>query len=74
MQAKQTRSSLNPLSSPQRSRQAVRTQMWTLVGARMRAFGSRVLGMSIFPWGCVTDTRERWSCHLSFYDPKVEGG
>ncbi|PKI57874.1 hypothetical protein CRG98_021713 [Punica granatum] len=30
-------------------------------------------GRSTFPWGCVTDTRERMSLHLSFYDPKVEG-
>ncbi|PKI36353.1 hypothetical protein CRG98_043254 [Punica granatum] len=42
--------------------------MWTLVGARMRAFGSRGLGVSTFPWGCVTDTRERRSRYLSFYD------
>ncbi|PKI51882.1 hypothetical protein CRG98_027715 [Punica granatum] len=52
----------------------VRTRMWTLVGARMHAFGSRGLGVSTFPWGHVTDTRERMSHHLSFYDPKVEGG
>ncbi|PKI70960.1 hypothetical protein CRG98_008693 [Punica granatum] len=30
--------------------------------------------VSTFPWGRVTDTRERRSRHLSFYDPKVEGG
>ncbi|PKI39122.1 hypothetical protein CRG98_040487 [Punica granatum] len=48
--------------------------MWTLVGARIHAFGWRGLGVSTFPWGRVTDTRERRSCHLSFYDPKVEGG
>ncbi|PKI66329.1 hypothetical protein CRG98_013291 [Punica granatum] len=30
--------------------------MWTLVGARIRAFGSRGLGVSTFPWGRVTDT------------------
>ncbi|PKI38939.1 hypothetical protein CRG98_040671 [Punica granatum] len=48
--------------------------MWTLVGACMRAFGSRSLGVSTFPWGRVTDMRERRSRHLSFYDPKVEGG
>ncbi|PKI48974.1 hypothetical protein CRG98_030641, partial [Punica granatum] len=54
--------------------EVVRTQMWTLVGARMRAFGSRVLGVSTFSWGRVTDTRERRSRHLSFYDSKVEGG
>ncbi|PKI70263.1 hypothetical protein CRG98_009340 [Punica granatum] len=30
--------------------------MWTLVGARMRAFGSRGLGVSTFLWGLVTDT------------------
>ncbi|OWM75168.1 hypothetical protein CDL15_Pgr012654 [Punica granatum] len=53
---------------------AVRTRMLTLVGARMRAFGLRGLGVSTFPWGRVTDTRERRSRHLSFYDPKVEGG
>ncbi|PKI75887.1 hypothetical protein CRG98_003721 [Punica granatum] len=53
---------------------AVRTRMWTLVGAHMRAFGSRGLGVSTFPWGRVTDTRERRSRHLSFYNPKVEGG
>ncbi|PKI73052.1 hypothetical protein CRG98_006547 [Punica granatum] len=35
--------------------------MWTLVGARMRPFGSRGLGVSTFPWGCVTDTREKES-------------
>ncbi|PKI48297.1 hypothetical protein CRG98_031306 [Punica granatum] len=52
----------------------VRTRMWTLVGARMRAFGSRNLGVSTFPWEHVTDTRERRSHHLSFYDPNVEGG
>ncbi|PKI68949.1 hypothetical protein CRG98_010629 [Punica granatum] len=51
------------------SRQVVRTRMWTLVGARMHAFGSRGLGVSTFPWGRVTDTRERRSRHLSFYDP-----
>ncbi|PKI78894.1 hypothetical protein CRG98_000755 [Punica granatum] len=56
------------------SRQAVRTRMWTLVGARMCAFGSHGLGVSTFPWGRVRDTRERKSRHLSFYDPKVEGG
>ncbi|PKI48951.1 hypothetical protein CRG98_030649 [Punica granatum] len=56
------------------SRQAVRTRMWTLVGARMHAFGSCGLGVSTFPWGRVTYTRERRSRHLSFYDPKVEGG
>ncbi|PKI70941.1 hypothetical protein CRG98_008674 [Punica granatum] len=43
-------------------------------GPALRAFGSRGLGVSTFPWGCVTDTRERRSRHLSFYDPKVEGG
>ncbi|PKI70254.1 hypothetical protein CRG98_009331 [Punica granatum] len=47
----------------------VRTRMWTLVGARMRAFGLRGLGVSTFPWRRVTDTRERRSRHLSFYDP-----
>ncbi|PKI61609.1 hypothetical protein CRG98_017984 [Punica granatum] len=52
----------------------VRTRMWTLVGAYMRAFGLRGLGVSTFPWGRVTDTRERRSRHLSFYDSKVEGG
>ncbi|PKI77675.1 hypothetical protein CRG98_001905 [Punica granatum] len=40
----------------------------------LRAFGSRGLRVSTFPWGCVTGTRERRSRHLSFYDPKVEGG
>ncbi|PKI77277.1 hypothetical protein CRG98_002346 [Punica granatum] len=45
-----------------------------LSGPALRAFGSRCLGVSTFPWGCVTDTRERRSRHLSFYDPKVEGG
>ncbi|PKI48631.1 hypothetical protein CRG98_030959 [Punica granatum] len=45
---KQTGSGPNPLSSPQWSRQVVRTRMWTLVGARMRAFGSRSLGVSTF--------------------------
>ncbi|PKI37504.1 hypothetical protein CRG98_042102 [Punica granatum] len=39
-----------------------------------RAFGSRGLGVSTFLWERVTDTREKRSCHLSFYDPKVEGG
>ncbi|PKI64182.1 hypothetical protein CRG98_015428 [Punica granatum] len=52
---------------------SVRTRMRTLVGARMCAFGSCGLGVSTFPWGRVTDTRERRSRHLSFYDPKVEG-
>ncbi|PKI58287.1 hypothetical protein CRG98_021369 [Punica granatum] len=33
--------------------------MWTLVGARIRAFGSRGLGVSTFSWGRVTDTPER---------------
>ncbi|PKI74524.1 hypothetical protein CRG98_005066 [Punica granatum] len=45
-----------------------------LSGPALRAFGSRGLGLSTFPWGRVTDTRERRSRHLSFYDPKVEGG
>ncbi|PKI46709.1 hypothetical protein CRG98_032899 [Punica granatum] len=49
--------------------QGVRTQMWTLVGAHIPAFGSRGLGVSTFPWGRVTDTLERRSRHLSFYDP-----
>ncbi|PKI57877.1 hypothetical protein CRG98_021716 [Punica granatum] len=31
-------------------------------------------GRSTFPWGRVTDTHERMSRHLSFYDPKVKGG
>ncbi|PKI49410.1 hypothetical protein CRG98_030195 [Punica granatum] len=43
-------------------------------GPALRAFGSRGLGVSTFPWGRVTDTREGRSRHLSFYDPKVEGG
>ncbi|PKI61756.1 hypothetical protein CRG98_017868 [Punica granatum] len=43
-------------------------------GPALRAFGSRGLEVSTFPWGRVTDTRERRSRHLSFYDPKVEGG
>ncbi|PKI69150.1 hypothetical protein CRG98_010465 [Punica granatum] len=43
-------------------------------GHALRAFGSRSLGVSTFPWGRVTDTRERRSRHLSFYDQKVEGG
>ncbi|PKI45005.1 hypothetical protein CRG98_034612 [Punica granatum] len=30
--------------------------------------------VSTFPWGHVTDTRERRSRHLSFYESKVEGG
>ncbi|PKI65002.1 hypothetical protein CRG98_014587 [Punica granatum] len=47
----------------------VRTRMWTLVGARMRAFGSCGSGVSTFSWARVTDTRERRSRHLSFYDP-----
>ncbi|PKI74515.1 hypothetical protein CRG98_005092 [Punica granatum] len=34
----------------------------------------RGLGVSTFPWGRVTDTRERRSRHLSFYDPEVGGG
>ncbi|PKI59367.1 hypothetical protein CRG98_020235 [Punica granatum] len=66
---KQMGSSLNPLRDPQWSRQAVRIRMWTLVEARMRTFGSHSLGVSTFPWGRVTDTRERKSRHLSFYDP-----
>ncbi|PKI64288.1 hypothetical protein CRG98_015328 [Punica granatum] len=32
-------------------------------------FGSRGLGVSTFPWRRLTDTRERRSRHLSFYDP-----
>ncbi|PKI40341.1 hypothetical protein CRG98_039270 [Punica granatum] len=32
------------------------------------------LGVFTFPWGRVTDTRERRGRHLSFYDPEVEGG
>ncbi|PKI33918.1 hypothetical protein CRG98_045691 [Punica granatum] len=48
--------------------------MWTLVGARIARFWIARLGVSTFPWGRVTDTRERRSRHLSFYDPKVEGG
>ncbi|PKI60926.1 hypothetical protein CRG98_018672 [Punica granatum] len=32
------------------------------------------LGSVHLPVGNVTDTRERRSRHLSFYDPKVEGG
>ncbi|PKI70616.1 hypothetical protein CRG98_008990 [Punica granatum] len=44
-------------------------------GAALRAFGSRSLvGTSTFPRGRVADMRERRSRHLSFYDPKVEGG
>ncbi|PKI60299.1 hypothetical protein CRG98_019310 [Punica granatum] len=43
-------------------------------GPALRAFGSIGLGVSTFPRGCVTDTRERRSRHLSLYDPKVEGG
>ncbi|PKI77708.1 hypothetical protein CRG98_001892 [Punica granatum] len=43
-------------------------------GPALRAFGSRGLGVSTFPCGRMTDTRERRSRHLSFYDPKVEGG
>ncbi|PKI40450.1 hypothetical protein CRG98_039154 [Punica granatum] len=35
----------------------------------LRAFGSRGLGVSTVPWGCMMDTRERRSHHLSFYDP-----
>ncbi|PKI74545.1 hypothetical protein CRG98_005087 [Punica granatum] len=41
-------------------------------GPALRAFGSLGLGVSTFPWERVTDTRERRSRHLSFYDPKVE--
>ncbi|PKI59693.1 hypothetical protein CRG98_019869 [Punica granatum] len=37
----------------------VRTRMWTLVGARMHAFGSRGFGVSTFSWGRVMDTREK---------------
>ncbi|PKI72128.1 hypothetical protein CRG98_007515 [Punica granatum] len=40
----------------------------------LRAFGSHGLGVSTFLWECVTDTCERRNLHLSFYDPKVEGG
>ncbi|PKI75913.1 hypothetical protein CRG98_003696 [Punica granatum] len=55
---------------------------WTLYGPECglspgpasHAFGSRGLGVSTSPWGRVTNTRERRSRHLSFYDPKVEGG
>ncbi|PKI65419.1 hypothetical protein CRG98_014158 [Punica granatum] len=39
---------------------SVRTRLWTLVGARMRAFGSRSLEVSTFR-GCVMDTREKES-------------
>ncbi|PKI47291.1 hypothetical protein CRG98_032315 [Punica granatum] len=38
-------------------------------GPALRAFGSRGSGVSTFPWGRVTDTLERRSRHLSFYDP-----
>ncbi|PKI66999.1 hypothetical protein CRG98_012607 [Punica granatum] len=42
-----------------------------LVGARMRAFGSRGLGVSTCP-GCLMDMREK-ELPLPVYDPKVEG-
>ncbi|PKI58240.1 hypothetical protein CRG98_021322 [Punica granatum] len=38
-------------------------------GPRARDLKSRGLGVSTFPWGRVTETRERRSRHLSFYDP-----
>ncbi|PKI52155.1 hypothetical protein CRG98_027451 [Punica granatum] len=44
---------------------------FNLVGARMRA-RSHGLGVSTFPWGRVTDTREKKS-PLPIYDPKIEG-
>ncbi|PKI55750.1 hypothetical protein CRG98_023841 [Punica granatum] len=40
---------------------AVRTRMWTLVGACMRTFGSRGLGVPTFPWGRMTNKRENES-------------
>ncbi|PKI71092.1 hypothetical protein CRG98_008516 [Punica granatum] len=44
-------------------------------GPALRAFGSRgLVGTSTFPRGRASDTREGRSRHLSFYDPKVEGG
>ncbi|PKI72094.1 hypothetical protein CRG98_007481 [Punica granatum] len=46
--------------------------MWTLVGTRMPAFGSRGLGVSTFPWGRVTDTREKKS-PLIILRPKGRG-
>ncbi|PKI41479.1 hypothetical protein CRG98_038126 [Punica granatum] len=47
---------LADLNAPQ---PIVRSRMWTLVGTRMRTFGSRGLGVSTFPWRRVTDTREK---------------
>ncbi|PKI60160.1 hypothetical protein CRG98_019448 [Punica granatum] len=43
-------------------------------GPHARFWITRLGICSTFPWGRVTDTRERMSRHLSFYDPKVEGG
>ncbi|PKI63918.1 hypothetical protein CRG98_015699 [Punica granatum] len=42
-------------------------------GPALCAFRSCGLGVSTFPWGRMTDTRERRSRHLSFYDPKSRG-
>ncbi|PKI46432.1 hypothetical protein CRG98_033176 [Punica granatum] len=43
-------------------------------GPHARFWIARLGICSTFPWGRVTNTRERRSRHLSFYDPKVEGG
>ncbi|PKI63070.1 hypothetical protein CRG98_016521 [Punica granatum] len=44
-----------------------------LVGTRMRAFGSRGMGVSTFP-GNACRTRVRSSRHLPFYDPRSRAG
>ncbi|PKI63032.1 hypothetical protein CRG98_016556 [Punica granatum] len=55
-------SSLNPLRNPQRSRQAVRTRMWTLVKARIARFWIARLGSVHLPVG----TRDRHAARLEF--------
>ncbi|PKI53777.1 hypothetical protein CRG98_025831 [Punica granatum] len=68
---RQMESSPNPLSVPSGVAILCRTE-FHLVGACIRA-PSHGLGVSIFPWGRVTDTGEKES-PLPIYDPKVEGG
>ncbi|PKI71996.1 hypothetical protein CRG98_007612 [Punica granatum] len=50
----------------------VRTRMWTLVGARMPAFGLRGLGVSTFSWGRVTDMRYHFTTRRSRADKLPE--
>ncbi|PKI56845.1 hypothetical protein CRG98_022803 [Punica granatum] len=56
---RQAESSLNPLSVPNGVTKLCRPE-FRLVGARMRVL-SHGFGVSTFPWGCVTDTREKES-------------